>query len=461
MKGSHFSHNKWLQNSGNMNNISNKRTKAIKKNIGLMTLFKGASLLISFLYVPLLYNALDTTSYGVWLTLTSLVSWVAMFDIGLGNGLRNKLAESLALEDHVSAKKYVSTAYVYIVILITFLILIFFAIRSFIPWSRILNASEIDQTSLYSLVAIVFISFCIRFALNLINSIMLALQQPAMSAGLALSEQFMSFGIVFILVKVYDITSLLILGTVISITPILVLLIISAVLFITKYQHIAPSISHCEVSKAKSILSLGIRFFIVQIGTIILFQSNNLIITQVIGNDAVVQYNIVYKYMHILVMAFNIIATPFWSATTDAYVRGDFEWIKSANRKIKQIALGLAIVGFVMLLCSQWFYKFWLGDNSVEIPMTTSILLYCYMVIMMLYGCYGYFVNGFGHLYIQIIVTIALSILYPILAVVAGNVFGINGILTIFILATLANYLWSKIQYTKIVNHTAKGIWVK
>ena len=160
-------------------------------------------------------------------------------------------------------------------------------------------------------------------------------------------------------------------------------------------------------------------------------------------------------------MVFNIVATPFWSATTDAYVRGDFDWIKTANKKIKQIAILLSIVGMVMLLCSSWFYKVWLGDTYVDIPFTTSLLLYCYMVAMMMYGCYGYFVNGFGHLYAQIIITIILSVVYPISAVLVGKFLGINGILLAFVLVTIVNFVWSRRQYTKIVNGTANGFWIK
>ena len=444
-----------------MNEISAKRSKAIKRNVVAMMFIKGASFLISFLYVPLLYSALDTASYGVWLTLTSLVAWVSMFDIGLGNGLRNKLAESLAMGDFVLAKKYVSTAYVYITILVLCLITVFFLVKGFIPWDTVLNASDIESSTLRMLVVIVYTTFCIRFALNLINSVMLAMQKPAMSSVLALSEQLTSFAIVWVLVKVYNITSLLTLGTVISIIPIIILIITSVGLFVTKFKHIAPSPSYSESSKARSILSLGAKFFIVQIGTLILFQSNNLIITHVIGNAAVVEYNIAYKYMHIIIMVFNIIVTPIWSATTDAYVRGDFEWIKSANKKLRYVMLLMSSVGLIMLLCSSWFYRIWLGDSYEGMPFSISMLLYLYMVAMMMYGCYGYFINGFGHLYLQMIVTIVLSIAYPIFAVLAGKVFGIEGVLSVFVLVTLANYAWSHLQYSKIVNRSAKGIWVK
>ena len=36
--------------------------------------------------------------YG--LTLSSIIGWFAFFDIGFGNGLRNKFAEAIAKGDH-------------------------------------------------------------------------------------------------------------------------------------------------------------------------------------------------------------------------------------------------------------------------------------------------------------------------------------------------------------------------
>lgn len=64
------------------------RSVKVKKNIIAMIGIKGISLGISLLYVPLLLHSMNSINYGIWLTLTSIVSWVAMCDIGLGNGLR-------------------------------------------------------------------------------------------------------------------------------------------------------------------------------------------------------------------------------------------------------------------------------------------------------------------------------------------------------------------------------------
>jgi len=72
------------------------RTKRAVQNIGISLFIKGGSILISFLLIPLTLDYLNPYEYGIWLTLNSVLSWVYLFDIGLGNGLRNRLAEALA-----------------------------------------------------------------------------------------------------------------------------------------------------------------------------------------------------------------------------------------------------------------------------------------------------------------------------------------------------------------------------
>lgn len=440
-------------------NKSKDLTTKVKKNIFAMFGIKGISMLISFLYVPLLYNTLDSQHYGIWLSLTSIVSWISMFDIGLGHGLRNRLTEALAKEDYNLGKKYVSTAYVSIMVIAIVLILIFLAVKNFVPWDNVLNAKSLNLNDLNTLVTIVVVSFCINFMLSIINSVLYALQCPAFSSLISAGGQLLSYLAVLVLVKGYGVSSLLLLGSTISIVPVIFLTLSTIVVFSHKYRIISPDIRWVDSSNIRDILGLGGQFFLIQISTLFLYQSNNLIITHTVGNEAVVEYNIAYKYMYLLVMLFNIIVTPLWSATTDAYTRGDFEWIKNTNKKLLKVVLLMALVGVFMLIISPLAYKLWVGE--VYIKWGTTILLYLYSLFMMLYGCYGYILNGIGKLRIQLIVTTALAILYIPLAVFAGKVFGLYGVLSIFTLGTIVNCIWSKIQFTKLINHTATGVWCK
>lgn len=437
----------------------NERTSKIKKNVVIMLGIKGVSLLISLLYVPLLLHSMNAVNYGIWLTLTSLIAWISMFDIGLGNGLRNKLSIALANGNKQLGRTYVSTAYICISALVLILIILFVAIQQFVSWQDILNATAVDKKQLDLLVFIVFAAFGLQFVLNLINSILLAMQMPAFSSFILMAGQLFSFIVVFILVKIFHVNSLLILGGTISLIPPAVMLVSSIILFKSKYKDISPSFKYFNIYKIKDILSLGIKFFIIQIITIVLYQTNNLIITHTVGNSAVVEYNVAYKYMHVLVMVFTIIVTPLWSATTEAYTKKDFAWIKGINRQMRKIVIIMACIGLVMLIASKQVYEIWLGNNELNINFSTSMLLYIYSIFMIMYGNYGYILNGIGKLQIQIYATLILAMAYIPAAIFAGRFWGLNGVLLMFALSPMVNYVWSKIQFTKLINGSATGIW--
>lgn len=420
---------------------------------------KGVSLLISLLYVPLLLHSMNAVNYGIWLTLTSLIAWISMFDIGLGNGLRNKLSIALANKNKQLGRTYVSTAYICISALVLVLIILFVAIQQFMSWQDVLNATAVDKEQLDLLVFIVFAAFGLQFVLNLINSILLAMQMPAFSSFILMAGQLFSFIVVFILVKIFYVNSLLILGGTISLIPPAVMLVSSIILFKSKYKDISPSFKYFNIYKIKDILSLGIKFFIIQIITIVLYQTNNLIITHTVGNSAVVEYNVAYKYMHVLVMVFTIIVTPLWSATTEAYTKKDFVWIKGINRQMRKIVVMMACIGLVMLIASKQVYEIWLGNNELNINFSTSMLLYIYSIFMIMYGNYGYILNGIGKLQIQIYATLILAMAYIPAAIFAGRFWGLNGVLLMFALSPMVNYIWSKIQFTKLINGSATGIW--
>src|SRR6266852_9311891 len=66
---------------------------------------KGLTLLMGFVSVPLTVDYLGAERYGVWLTISSLLIWVALTDFGLaGYALVNVLSETVGNEDKESAR---------------------------------------------------------------------------------------------------------------------------------------------------------------------------------------------------------------------------------------------------------------------------------------------------------------------------------------------------------------------
>lgn len=440
-------------------NKSIERTNLLKKNIIFILIIKGLSILISFLYVPLLLDSLDSDNYAIWLTLTSLVSWIALLDIGLGNGLRNRLSEALAEDNYALGKRYVSTAYCGVSIIAIIFLICFLLISPYIDWVKVLNAETIASDRLTWLVRFVFIGFILSFTFGLINSILYAAQLPAISSTITFTGQAISFIIVYALVKHFAVNDIVILGFVISGTPPLTYLLYSIYLFKYKFSVISPSHRYISFSKIRDILNLGLKFFCLQIISIILFQTNNIIIIHAINNDAVVIYNILYKYLYMLVTVYSMICAPIWSATTDAYVKKDFLWIKSIQKKLLKIAILFILGGLLMVILSKFVFKIWLGVNCPDIPLSCIIIMFIYCSFMILYSDFGYIINGIGKLQLQLYITAILAISYAPLAYFIGKNFGLQGVLLVMCFVGWANFMWSKIQFNKLLNGTARGIW--
>ena len=300
---------------------SSGRTQKAQKNILGMLLIKICNIIINLAYVPLLINSLNQDRYGIWLTITTIVSWIAFFDIGLGNGLRNKLAESIACKDEINARKYVSTTYGAMGILCFLFFIIEACIVPFCYWNSLLNAQSIPNGELTLLMLWVLSSLAFQMLLKLLNSVLYALQKPALSSLILMLSQLFAFIGIFIYTNVCNEVSLLKLGMIISMAPVVVLMIFSLILFRKMIPQYMPTPSFFESSKIKENVILGSKFFWIQLTTLLLFQSNNLIIAHTCGNTSVAEYNIAYKYIGLIEMAFMIIMTPFWSAATDAYAR--------------------------------------------------------------------------------------------------------------------------------------------
>ena len=98
----------------------------VKKNIFGSFILKILSIVFSLLIVSTTIKYVNPVQYGIWLTLSSIITWISYFDFGFAHGFRNRFAEAKANNDYILAKKYVSTTYFLLTILFTFIFIITF-----------------------------------------------------------------------------------------------------------------------------------------------------------------------------------------------------------------------------------------------------------------------------------------------------------------------------------------------
>jgi O-antigen/teichoic acid export membrane protein len=435
------------------------RTLNIQKNILFSFVLKGISIGISLLLVPLTLSYLDKERYGLWLTLSSIIAWFSLFDIGLGNGFRNKFAEALAAKNIALAKTYVSTTFALLSIIIGCVLVIFFVINPFLNWGRILNTTIESQHTLSLLAIIIFSFFALQFVFKLVTSVYLADQKSALNDFIGVLGSLLSLIIIIILIRTGN-RSLLYLGLTLSACPILVLIVACFAAFTGRYAQYKPSLKYIDLKQSKDLMGLGFLFFIPQICALIVFSTSNVIITQIFSPSEVTVYNIAYKYFSLVMLSFQIIVNPFWSAFTEAFVKKDNNWIKYIINKLVLI-WGISCVGLVlMVLLSNIAYRLWIGDQIV-IPLQLSICIAVYVGVTNWNTIFASFNNGTSKIFIQVWLALIAGLSFVPLAVFLSSKIGLAGIPSAMALSIFPGSLIVPIQYQKIITNKAKGIWDK
>lgn len=405
---------------------SNTRTKKAKLNIALSFIIKGISILTSLLLVPLTLGYLNKYEYGVWMTLSSILVWINYFDIGLSNGLRNKLAEAIANDDYISGKIYVSTTLFFLIVIVFTILLLFFLINQFINWHSILNIKADIIPNLNSIISILFLICCVNFVLKTVGTIYVSHQMPIVNDILNCSGQILSLLYIYVLTLISNGNfKLVTIGF--TLMPIIVYFVAFPYTFYYKYKNLKPSVKCIKLSYAKDLGLLGVKFFFIQIACLLLFSTSNLIISNLFGPADVTNYNIAYKYLNLVSMIFLIIINPFWTAITDAYCRQDFHWIKNIMRRLNIIWIVTIICMAIMIIISHPVFKIWLGDN-IKISYSLLISITIYIALYTRSSMFSIFANGVGKLNVQLILAMIQCVVFGLLVIILTPFMGVCGI---------------------------------
>ncbi len=435
------------------------RSGNIFANLSLSLIFKLINVIISIITVPITLNYLDKTRYGLWIALYSILSWIFIFDIGIGNGLRNKFTELKAKKEKEKIRSYVSTSYLIFGFLALLIAVVFLFINQFIDWSRVLNAPDTMKFELSKTIYIIVLVMCFSFVLKLIDSILAGDLKNSISGLISVIAHILSL-IGIILLSKFTTPSILKYALMYTGTNLIVTLLASIFLYSGMYKEYSPSIKHIDLSLGSDLVSVGIKFFFISLSMNLMFSFNGLIISNLLGPEYVTNYSINMKYFSCASMIFSMLVQPLWSGYGDAYYRNDYEWIKKTFRFLHKLWFIMVGVLVLMIIVQKWVFHIWIGDK-IDVDYQLSILFVFYYLFYMLNNIYNPFINATSKIKLQMILYIFLSIIYLIMSVIFVKYLnlGIKGIvLSLVLFHDLPLSILTKIQSEKILDGKP-GIW--
>jgi O-antigen/teichoic acid export membrane protein len=102
----------------------------------------------------------------------------------------------------------------------------------------------------------------------------------------------------------------------------------------------------------------------------------------------------------------------------------------------------------------------WVGKD-IKVPISISIVIAFYVILNGWSNIYSQFLNGVGKVQLQLYGSIFGAILNIPLAIFLGKHLGISGVILSTCFIGVINAVLSPIQYFKILNNRATGIWNK
>jgi O-antigen/teichoic acid export membrane protein len=435
------------------------RSVNIKKNVVYTFLIKGLSVLSGFALIPLTIHYINPAQYGIWIIISTAAGWINTFDIGLSNGLRNRLAYAIAVGQKKDIIKYVSTTYILLFFVASAIFILFLVVNSFLDWNSIFNIQRTVDYDIGPVFLITTGAFCIQFILQPINTILVAIHQPFKSSLILLISQLLTLITIYILQR-FTAGNLFIVVMVATGSPLIVLLLASIYLFNNGLKSSAPKFSFADRGIAKHLLHTGGAFFFLQIGALVVYETDNIIITRTLSPVEVTTFNIAYKYFSIITIIFTIIITPFWSAFTDAYAKKDYEWMRGSLKKMKAVWLVLSVMALILYLLSGIFYKIWIGDD-IYIPSLLSLSLAINTIIQNRMNIYANMINGIGKLRVQLVLMVFGVIVNIPLSVFLIHKIGLAGTVVANSIVFMISGIFLAYQSRLLLNKQSGGIWDK
>jgi len=426
--------------TGRERGASNVRTSASRRSHraalgGVVTLLSGGLKIAgSLITLPLLLRYLGPESFGVWVTLTSLMALSALGDLGIGNGLINAVSTAHGTDDRTSAKIYVSSAFLIGLTLSCALLVLFAVLDAVVSWPTLFNLSSPTIIAEVGPAVKVLIG-CV--VLNMLLGVVVKVRTGYQEIHINMLWEILGI--------ISSIVTLVVLLWLKAALPWLVLAEVGvplismagniACLFFVERPWLRPSLSCVSLGAVRSLLNLGLLFFILHLVGIVAFSSDNLLAIWMCGPEAAGLYAIAMKLFSPCRLLAGALLGPLWPAYGEAIARGDITWIR---RTVAASIIAVEAVVLPLALVCLFF-----GNELIRLWFQQPILLgfgllsgaAVWVALEAIGAGLAMFLNGASLLRAQVPLCIAFAVMAIAAKVTFANQFGIAGIIWGTILA--------------------------
>jgi O-antigen/teichoic acid export membrane protein len=412
---------------------------------------------VSIAVVPLTVRYLGTDRYGVWVTISTTIALLNFIDFGLEDSLTNALGRAYGRDDHVMARRYISSAFFTLCAITLLLVAVGWV---FVPRLAAFvfaqeQTSEL-RTEIVPAIAIAYGFFALRFPFLISNRVLSAYGENAIANLWSIAGSVANFTAVLLVIFFHGGLPWLVLGS----TGLgFVITVASAIwLFALRRPWLRPRLGEIDGTMLKELFSTGWKFFLISAVWWINTETDTIIISRYLGASWVTPFNITFQLFTVTMAIQTLVMPSLWPAYTEAYARHDFVWIRRAFRSNARLSLlSTSTVVIIFIACGQQIIRAWAGPAAVP-PFSLLVWMGLWNVLLAQLYAFGCLLNALGRLGVRLVCSPITALLNIALSVLLVRHFGISGVTAATVVAFLvADYLPVRRQIHALFNEFRRG----
>ena len=317
---------------------------------------------VGLLSLPLCVRYLGPERYGVWATVTTTAVWINLLDMGVGNTLTNHISRAFALDDREAGRRYFTNALALTGCASAIAGLIATLLFGFVNWSRVFNTQgslpEIRHTIAIA-VAITLIGLPCCLCSKLLAGYQQLQRYSYATAGGAVASLFgLAAGIVL-----HVRMPLLYLMSAGCIPAANLALLLCTIM---EKPWLMPRFSALNGRAISELLTSGSSFLLIQIASVVVFSSDNLIVSHYLGPAEVTPYNVTWRLAGLAAVLQTLMFPAVWPAYAEAYALQEYAWIRQTFlTMIRGVAVLSVSCAVILALFGRPIIRWWAGYAAV------------------------------------------------------------------------------------------------
>lgn len=420
-------------------------------NISYGLIGKILNVILSIILIRVLVDTLGRFEYGLWMAIFSFMGWFSILDFGLGNTLKYKLIKLIASKNFKEAKKEVLTMYLLIIIVATILFFLLQGIIELIILSNLLDIGNLDIKIYRQVLFFTSLFFCINLVLNTFYSFYFASGKPYINEIAMCTVSFINIVLLMFFNQIFNI-NILFVSILLGAVQMLVAIIYSLYFYLRNFLSIKSN-EILPKSLWLERLKMGGNFFIIQIGIVIIFSTDNVLVSNLISSAEVTEYSSITRVVVTFLSIWYLVINPASYRVSEYLEKNDYNKLKGLilklNKSLVLISIGLITLSFFL----NDILSFWLGYEIV-LPYGLAIISVITIIIRMQGEIFSSTLNVIEKIKFQAkIVLLAALINIPLSIFFVNNIFNsstgvIMGSLcsVAFITVALNIYFWKVLK---------------